>query len=180
MNPVHAHLALNHLPVLGAVFGLGLLVFALAAKRDETLRVGLFFLVLTAVAAWPVSLSGEKAEDVVEESAGVSREVINEHEEAAEPAAWAAYAVGVVALIGLVGFRARPMPGWFKGLSLLGAVTVSGFMLQAANLGGRIAHEELRGSVPEAGEDGEGDEEGEGAEGTGEESEEGGEAEEEG
>ena len=150
MNPVQAHLALNHLPVLGAVFGLGLLAFALAAKRDETLRVGLFFLVLTAIAAWPVSLSGEKAEDVVEETADVSHDIIHDHEEAAESAAWAAYAVGVVALIGLVAFRARPMPGWFKGLSLVGALAVSGFMLQAANLGGRIAHEELRSNASSA------------------------------
>ena len=179
MNPVQAHLALNHLPVFAAVFGLGLLVFALATKRDETLRVGLFVLVLTAVAAWPVSLSGEKAEDVVEEHADVSHEVIHEHEEAAESAAWSAYAVGVLALIGLVGFRRRPMPGWFKGISLLGAVTVSAFMLQAANLGGKIAHEELRGSTPAA-DAAVGDEEGEGAEATGEEGEKGGEAEEEG
>ncbi len=150
MNPVQAHLALNHLPVLGAIFGLGLLAFALAAKRDETLRVGLFFLVLTAVAAFPVSLSGEKSEEIVEERADVSHEVIHDHEEAAEPAAWAAYAVGIVALVGLVAFRTRPMPGWFKGLSLLGAATVSGLMVQAANLGGKIAHEELRGSTPAA------------------------------
>jgi hypothetical protein len=161
MNPVQAHLALNHLPVLGALFGLGLLAFALAAKRDETLRIGLFFLVLTAVAAWPVSLAGEKAEEIVEESADVSHEVIHEHEEAAEPAAWAAYALGVVALVGLVAFRTRPMPGWFKGLSLLGAVAVSGLMLQAANLGGKIAHEELRGSMPAAEEGAGGHEEGE-------------------
>ena len=167
MNPVLAHLALNHLPVLGAVFGLGLLVFALAAKRDETLRVGLFFLVLTAVAAWPVSLSGEKAEEIVEESADVSHEVIHAHEEAAEAAAWAAYAVGIVGLVGLVAFRTRPMPGWFKGLSLLGAVTVSGLMLQAANLGGRIAHEELRGSMPVAEEGTGGEEDREEAEETG-------------
>jgi len=167
MNPVQAHLALNHLPVLGALFGLGLLAFALAAKRDEILRVGLFFLVLTAVAAWPVSLSGEKAEEIVEESADVSHEVIHEHEEAAEPAAWAAYALGVVALVGLVAFRVRPMPGWFKGLSLLGAVAVSGLMLQAANLGGKIAHEELRGSMPAAEEGAGGDEGGEEAEETG-------------
>ena len=123
------------------------------------------FLVLTAVAAWPVALSGEKAEEIVEEKADVSHEVIHAHEEAAEPAAWAAYAVGVVALVGLVAFRVRPMPGWFKGLSLLGAVTVSGLMVQAANLGGKIAHEELRGSMPAAEEGAGGDEEGEEAEG---------------
>ncbi len=175
MNPVLAHLALNHLPVLGAVFGLGLLVFALAARRDETLRIGLFFLVLTAVASWPVSLSGEKAEEIVEESADVSREVIHEHEEAAEPAAWAAYAVGVVALVGLVAFRTRPMPGWFKGLSLVGAVAVSGLMLQAANLGGKIAHEELRGSVPTVEEGAVGDERGAGGDEGGDEAEESGE-----
>lgn len=150
MNPALAHLALNHLPILGAIFGFGLLAFALAAKRSETLRVGLFFLVLTGVAAWPVSLSGDKAEEVVEERAQVSRPAIHEHEEAAERAAWSAYIVGAVALVGLVAFRARPVPGWFKGLSLLGALALSALMLQTASLGGRIAHEELRDSVPAA------------------------------
>jgi hypothetical protein len=173
MNPVLAHLALNHLPILGAVFGLGLLAFALATKRNETLRVGLFFLVLTAVAAWPVSLSGESAEEVVEESAEVSHDVIHDHEEAAERAAWAAYAVGVVALVGLVAFRTRPMPGWFKGLSLLGAAAVSGLMLQTAGLGGKIAHEELRDDVPAAEERMGDDVEGEEAEEAGEGAEEG-------
>ena len=76
--------------------------------------------------------------------------------------------MGVVALVGLVAFRAPPMPGWFKGLSLLGAAAVSGLMVQAANLGGKIAHEELRGSVPasagsEGGHEGEAGEESEGA-----------------
>jgi hypothetical protein len=43
-------------------------------------------------------------------------------------------------------------------------VAVSGLMLQAANLGGKIAHEELRGSMPATEEGAGGDEEGEEAE----------------
>ena len=36
LGPIHVHLMLNHLPVLGVPFGFGLLAFALATRRPCT------------------------------------------------------------------------------------------------------------------------------------------------
>jgi uncharacterized membrane protein len=148
MNPIEVHLALNHVPVLATLFALGLIVFGLAARREGLLRVGLVFLVLSAVATVLVSLSGEEAEEIVEERVDAPETFIHEHEEAAEPAVWGAYALGVLALFGLVGFRARALPGWFTGLVLIGTLAAGALLLRAANLGGQIEHQELRGDTP--------------------------------
>ncbi len=144
LGPIQVHLMLNHLPVLGVPFGLGLLVFALATRREETLRVGLGVLVLAAIAAGVVYLSGGAAEEVVEEAARVPEAVIERHEEAAELAAIAAGALGLVALVGLFVSRSRTLPRWFGACTLTGALLVSGLMAWTANLGGKVGHEELR------------------------------------
>lgn len=150
MDPVQIHLAINHFPVFAVLFGLGLLAYAILARRPETLRVGLFLLVLSGLAALPTSLSGERAEEVVEEKPGAAEAVIHRHEDAAKAAAWGVYALAAAALVGLLAFRSRPMPGWFKGLALAGALAVSGLMVWTAGQGGKIAHEELRGPASPA------------------------------
>ena len=139
MSPVQLHLALNHFPVMGVIFAFGLLAFALAAKRQETLRVGLFVLVLSALAVVPVSLSGQNAEAVVEGGVDVPGAAIHAHEDAARPATLAAFALGAAALVGLLAFRSRPVPRWFGALVLFGALVVSALMARTANLGGKIA-----------------------------------------
>ena len=144
LGPIQVHLMLNHLPVLGVPFGFGLLAFALATRRDETLHVGLGVLVLAAIAAGLVYLSGGAAEEVVEEAARVPEAVIERHEEAAELAAIAAGALGLVALLGLLVSRSRTLPRWLGMGTLIGALLVSGLMAWTANLGGKVGHEELR------------------------------------
>ena len=144
LGPIQVHLMLNHLPVLGVPFGFGLLAFALATRREETLRVGLGVLVLAAIAAGIVYLSGGAAEEVVEEAARVPEAVIERHEEAAELAAIAAGALGLFALVGLLVSRSRSLPRWFGMGTVIGALLVSGLMAWTANLGGKVGHEELR------------------------------------
>ena len=49
MNPAHLHLMLNHIPVLGTAFGLGLLAFALWRRSDELKKTALGVFVLVAL-----------------------------------------------------------------------------------------------------------------------------------
>jgi len=156
LDPVHAHLMLSHVPVLGVGFGLALVAFALATGRQETLRVGLAVLALAGIAAVVVYLSGEAAEEIAEELARISEAAIEAHEEAGVIAAWAAGLLGAAALAGLWAFRSRPAAGWYKGSMLVAALAVSGLMAWTANLGGRIGHPEIGGAaVPSVRRDGE-------------------------
>jgi uncharacterized membrane protein len=141
---------LNHVPVLGTMFGLGLLLFAFWRKRDELKKVALGIFVFSALFSVPVYLTGEPAEDAVK-AFGISEPLIESHEEAASVAFTGVVVLGVVALAGLLRFRRnKAVPVWFGSLVLIASLAVSGFMAWTANLGGQIRHPEIRQPVTAA------------------------------
>jgi hypothetical protein len=145
MNWAHVHLMLNHLPVIGSIFGLLLLLFALLRKSEELKRVSFGVFVLTALLALPVYFTGEPASEIVEHLPGVAESLIEEHEDAALFALLTAGATGVVALTGLILFRrAERLPGRIVGAVLVLSLATSGLMGWTANRGGRIRHTEIR------------------------------------
>jgi uncharacterized membrane protein len=157
VNAAHIHLLLNHLPLLGTGFGVLLLLLAFARRSDELKRVSLGVFALAALIAVPTYLTGEPAENVVERLPGVSKPIIEEHEEAAEGAAAALGVLGVFSLAGLVRFRRSALPNWLAVSSLVLGLVVAGLMARSANLGGLIRHSEIRSpngvTMPEAGRD---------------------------
>lgn len=145
MNATHLHLMLNHVPVLGIVFGLGLLAFALWRKNDAIQQVALGVFVIAAIAVVPVYLTGEPAEDAVKTLPGVSDPVIEQHEEAAVIGLVGTLALGIVAQAGLVVFRrGRTIPRGFGFCMLLASMVVGGLMVRTASLGGQVRHTEIR------------------------------------
>ncbi|HEY9685595.1 MAG TPA: hypothetical protein V6C52_01320 [Coleofasciculaceae cyanobacterium] len=166
MSPVHIHLLLNHVPVLGGLLSLLLLVIGGLTKSRTTGRIALGLLVFSALVAIPVFLTGEPSEEVVEGLAGVSENLIEQHEDSAKIALAAIGASGLVGALGLVLLRRKQtLPKWLM-VSLIGILLVSnGLMIRTANLGGQIRHSEIRsgnqGIVSPAGEAGEAGREGE-------------------
>jgi len=149
MNPVHIHLFLNHVPVVGTIVGLLLLAAAFAMKSADLKRASLGIFVAMALVAVPVFLTGEPAEERIEDLAGVSKGRIEEHEEAARFALIGMELLGAVALAGLVVFRRAPrIAGGLTAASLVFGLLVSGVVARAANLGGQIRHSEIRGTGP--------------------------------
>lgn len=156
MNGAHIHLLLNHIPVLGAVFGVFLLVIAALLRKTDIFRAGLLLMVVAAVACIPTYLTGEPAEDVVEGQPGVTEQFIHPHEEAAEWALITVEIAGVVALAGLVMYRrAERIPGWYIGVSVLIGALATAALARTALLGGEVRHTEIRtGAVAPAKPDG--------------------------
>ena len=145
MNPAHLHLLLNHLPVVGTVCGLGLLVFALRRRSNDLKRAALGVLVISALTAIPTYLTGEPAEGAIKELIGNSKQFVEPHEEAAGIALGGILVLGAIALVGLVWFRGeRLVPSWFATTVLLGSLIVAGLLGWTANLGGQIHHSEIR------------------------------------
>jgi hypothetical protein len=144
MNWAYIHLMLNHLPVIGSIFGVLLLLLALLRKSEELKRVSFGVFVFTALLALPVYFTGEPAAEVVEHLPGVEESLIEEHEDAALFALLMAEATGVVALAGLILFRrAERLPGRLVGAALVLSLATSGVMGWTANRGGRIRHTEI-------------------------------------
>ena len=143
MNGAQLHLALNHLPVIGTLIALLVLAAGMALRNETVRRTALVLLVGAGLAAGGAFLTGEPAEEVIEGTAGVSKDAIHEHEEAAELALTASGILAVLALGVLVAGRRRSLPGTAHGAVLVGALAVTVIMGRAAHLGGLIRHPEL-------------------------------------
>ena len=155
MSLLHLHLMLNHVPMIGLGFVAIILAVALWRNSSEMTRLGLVLVVGLAAVAGLVFLTGEPAEEAVENLAGVAERAIHDHEEAAEAALVAVSLVGVMCLLALARFLRRPLPRWTAGAALALVLVAGGVMGWAANLGGQIRHTEISGSMGSAGSDSE-------------------------
>lgn len=145
MNPAHLHLLLNHVPVLGTIFGVLLLIGALVRRNHTLLRVSFVAFIVAAAVAVPVFLTGEGAEERVEGQPGVTDAVIERHEDFSKIALGGAIALGVISLgAAIQSLRTQRTSPALGLLILVASVTVSGLMAWTANLGGEIRHTEIR------------------------------------
>lgn len=145
MDLLHLHLLLNHVPVIGLILATLLLAYAFFKRSQELQKVSLGAFVLLALVTIPVFLTGEPAEEMVQNLPGVSGQVIESHESAALIALIAIEVVGVVALgLALLSRGLGKPPKWAAAVMLALAIPTSGLMGWAANLGGQVRHSEIR------------------------------------
>src|SRR3972149_3625455 len=145
MNWAHVHLIINHIPVIGIGLLILLFIVAMVRKNKGLITVALAFIILISLATIPVYLTGEPAEEIVEDLPGVSEELIEEHEEQAEIAFILVEVAGGLALITLIARRYSDKLGQkLIILTLLVLIVSGGLVAWTANLGGKIHHEEIR------------------------------------
>jgi uncharacterized membrane protein len=147
MSLTHLHLMLNHVPVIGLIIGIGLLGLAIAMKKSDLAKASLGLFVILGITSIVVYLTGESAEEAVENVAGFSEAITERHEEFALVATvvigmLAAMSFGVLAL-----FRKKALPRWITLSSFVLALITSGFMGYTAMLGGQVRHTEIRPDV---------------------------------
>ena len=147
MDPAHLHLMLNHIPLLGTVFGLPILIAGMALKNNALRNAGLLVLLVAAIAAVPVYLTGEPAEEIVENLPGVGHDFIESHEDSAMAALISAIITGVVALVALAfSWTGKKAVTMISAFAILTGLVTAGLMGRTANLGGEIRHSEIRAS----------------------------------
>lgn len=145
MNGVHMHLLVNHLPVIGSIFAILMLIWSLIRKNTELTRAALGLFVIAAVTGLAAYFTGEPAEHAAEEIAGVTRSAIHSHEESAELATILLGGYGVFALGALLYLRSRAavFPRKLAMLALVLSFIPAGAMGWTANQGGKIRHPEI-------------------------------------
>ena len=155
MSLVHFHLILNHIPVLGTIGALLLLVAALVVKSADLRRAAYVAFAVVALCTIPVYFTGEPAEDAVENLPGVSKAIIEQHEEGALFAFVGIAVTGALALVAL--FMEKATPARWRAAStvvVLAAALSAVVIARVANLGGEVRHSEIRSgsaaSVPAA------------------------------
>jgi hypothetical protein len=144
MGLAHLHLILNHVPVIGTVVALGVLLLALIRRSPDLRRAALEIFVVIGLLTLPVYLSGVGAQREIADLPGVAIAAMRAHHDAALLGAIFMLFTGVAAWIGLWQTRrlTRPTPGVFGAVLLLAVVTLALIGL-AANLGGQIRHPEV-------------------------------------
>jgi uncharacterized membrane protein len=156
MNWAHWHLLLNHIPVLGSIFGLTLLGWAMIRRDASLQRAALGAFVVVALLALPAYFTGEPAEEVVDNIATVATSGIDAHQDAALGSLIGIVLLGVVALVGLYTSRGtRALSAALARAVLLGSLVTAGLMGRTAYLGGQIHHQEIRAGSPAPAEQGE-------------------------
>jgi uncharacterized membrane protein len=148
MDWTHLHLALNHVPVLGTPFLIGLLMWSWSRRQAMTLRLCLWLFVGLAAASIAIKFTGDFAAEKVGALSGFDSVLIQRHEEAADRATIGVFFMGVVAAATLfLGRGGRSVSQWSIGLLALLALATFALMVRTANFGGHIRHPEIR---PEA------------------------------
>jgi len=139
----HIHLLLNHFPIVGAIFGFFLLIYALAKDSEDLKKATYWCFFIIALITIPVFWAGQQAEEVVVSLPRVSHSLIHAHRSIAEQALIALEVLGVMSLFGL--FRGiKKTPSWFPITLLVVAIIATGLVSWTGLQGGIIRHTEVR------------------------------------
>lgn len=144
MSQAHLHLLITHLPVFGSILGAFVLGYGIWTKSNQTKNAGYFIFIISAIGAGIAYLTGEGAEEAVENIQGVSENIIELHEDAALYALISLIALGILSVIALALNRFKP--SLIKSISILTLVVsfISfGLVARTGYLGGQIRHTEI-------------------------------------
>lgn len=145
MNDAHYHLLVNHFPIIGVIFGLGILVFGLVLKNNIVKNIAYSVFIVAAAFAAISMATGEGAEEAVEHMPNIGKHIIHEHEEMAEKLALVLYVLGVLSLLGLyTNFKNHSKAKLVSFLVLVLAVLAVFLGKQTGTSGGEIRHTEIR------------------------------------
>jgi len=148
MSDAHLHLVVNHFPIIGTIFGLGILIAGLASKNNAIKNTAYVLFIVAAVFAFASMYTGEGAEEMVEDMPNIGKHIIHEHEELAEKLAILLYALAAFSIASL--YTAVKNHKYAKITSLitlilaLGAVVLGSFV---GTSGGEIRHTEIRENI---------------------------------
>lgn len=148
MDPSHIHLLLNHVPILGTIFGTILLTYGFVKRNRVFENTGLVTVIIVALLTIPTFLSGEIAEESVEDIVGISETLIEKHEDIASVGLWIMIATGILALYTMIQTR-KTGRNIFLFITLVLSIVTFAIMTIVGNSGGKIRHSQLRDSAIE-------------------------------
>ena len=145
MNFVHLHLAINHSPLYATLFAFFVLLVGVIKRNRGVVTTALVLAIVAGVCGGATFFTGDQASDVIGSSppiAGVDKDLIKEHNLAADFALASTCIAGALAIVTLF-FRRR----WMEIVLLVVLAWSFSVVARTALLGGRIHHPEVRPAV---------------------------------
>lgn len=160
MNLTHLHLLINHLPIIGSILGGLVLAHALWTKNNQTKIAAFNVLIISSIGAAIAYFTGEEAEEAVENIQGISKNMIEQHDDSAVISMVAMALAGIASIIGLyLTLKNSPLTRNIALITLFLSLISFGFIARTGYLGGQIRHTELNSNnVVNQGEGGESEE----------------------
>jgi uncharacterized membrane protein len=145
MNDAHLHLVINHFPIIGSFFGLGILIAGILLKNNSVKNTAYVLFIVAAVFAAFSMGTGEGAEEMVEDMPNIGKQIIHEHEEIAEKLALVLYLLAAISLTGLIlnlkNHSKAKLISFIAVIVAMGAVFIATLV---GTSGGEIRHTEIR------------------------------------
>lgn len=144
MDQTHVHLLITHLPIFGSLLGTLVLGYGIWKKSKTTNTAAHYLLIISAIGAGIAYITGEAAEETVENIQGVSENVIEQHADFAMYALIALIAVGIASLLTIyLEYIKNSFAKSATTLTLFLAVISFIFVARTGYLGGQIRHTEI-------------------------------------
>jgi uncharacterized membrane protein len=145
MNDAHLHMVLNHFPIIGVIFGLGILIVGIVLKNNPVKNTAYVLFIITALLAAFSMGTGEGAEEIVEDMPTVGKKIIHIHEEIAEKLAISLYILGVISIIGFYLTIKKHSKANLISFVAIAIAIIGVFLAQkTGTTGGEIRHTEIR------------------------------------
>lgn len=141
----HLHIVLNHFPLIGSVFVLGLLIVSAYMKNDDMRRVSLILFVVLGLLAIPTYITGAAAGWAYQGRPDMSTQILDAHRDAALLAFIFLGLTGIVSWLVLWRERrfGRTSNAGFIAVLVLGFIALL-TIIETGSLGGTVIRPELR------------------------------------
>ncbi len=148
MNQTHIHLLITHLPIFGALFGGFVLAQGLWTKSHQTKIAAYTIFIISAFGAGIAYLTGEAAEETVENLQGVIEATIKQHEEVALYSLISLIILGFASILGIIfTLKNSPLIRIIAFIILFISLISFGLVARTGYLGGQIRHTEISKNV---------------------------------
>ncbi len=145
MNDAHLHMVVNHFPIIGTIFGLGILITGIVMKNSVIKNVAYVLFIVAAIFGLVSMSTGEGAEEIAENLPSVTDQIIHEHEEMAEKLALVLYILGGISILGLyTNLKNHAKANLISYLAFVVALIGVFLGKQTGTTGGEVRHTEIR------------------------------------
>ncbi|WP_396164661.1 hypothetical protein [Flavobacterium sp.] len=145
MNDAHVHMVVNHFPIIGTIFGLGILISGIVMKNNVIKNVAYVLFCISAIFGFASMFTGEGAEEIAENLPSITDQIIHEHEEMAEKLALVLYVLAGISLVGLyLNFKKHAKSNLVSYFAFVIALVAVFFGKQTGTTGGEVRHTEIR------------------------------------
>lgn len=151
MNDAHLHMLVNHFPIIGTIFGLGILIAGIVFKNNAIKNTAFVVLIVSAIFGFASMSTGEGAEELVEDMPTVGKKIIHDHEELAEKFILVLYVTGAFSLLSLIAnIKKHSKAKLFTWITLLLTIVTVVLVKEVGTSGGEIRHTEIRANADNA------------------------------